>query len=85
MQIPNAETIEAAIDTLPQLEPRAKAEELEELTEAVGADSAAKMGIAFPVSEEFKQGYVLGLQVSRFSIAASPEVLMHGADPDKVL
>jgi hypothetical protein len=85
MQIPNAETIEGAVDSVLRLDARQREEQLSELREAIGAHAAGILGVPFPLSTDFQQGYVLALQVARTVVAGSAEVLMHGAEPKKIL
>lgn len=77
MIAPNQDQIVAGITAI-ENDPDAQiyALQLEELKSAA-PDVAA--------SEDGREGYKLGLAVARAVIASSAEVLMHGADPKKIL
>jgi hypothetical protein len=85
VQIPNAETIEGAVDSLLRLDPVVRNDELGELHEAIGADAARRLGLKITLPTEFEQGYLLGVETARRMVAGSAEVLMHGSDPAKIL
>jgi len=72
--IPPAETIEQAVDRLKGIDPKHAADQLQELHEAVGAQSL-----------DFENGYALGIETARVILAGSVELLTHGADPQEVL
>jgi diaminopimelate decarboxylase len=74
MFIPNAMSIESAIETLKTRDPRWLADQQKELHEAVGDKS-----------DDFKAGYELGIETGRVMVATSGEVVTHGADPEKIL
>lgn len=74
MQVPSAEFIEAARDRVPKLSEFTYTDQVKELTEALGY-----------VTEDFKQGYTLGLETARVIIATSPAVITKGVNPDDVL
>lgn len=85
MVIPAAMNIEVALDTLPKIDQRWRDDQLKELSEGVGESSAIVLGVAFPLSDEFKRGYELGIQTARNMVAGSAEILLKGGDPVKVL
>ena len=77
MIVPAAMNIESAIDMLKQWPEKLMwvlPDQLKELHSAVGEKS-----------EDFQQGYQLGIQTARAIIAGSAEVLMHGANPENIL
>jgi hypothetical protein len=83
--IPAAENVEGAADSLRTLPDRVKQDQRKELLEAIGQDTAGKLGLSWPVSEEAVTGYQLGLQTARMILAGSAELIRKGVDPAKVL
>jgi hypothetical protein len=74
MIIPAAMFIESAVDDLKRVDSRWLADQLKELHEAVGDKP-----------QDFQDGYQLGVQTARGMVAQSGELLLKGADPQKVL
>jgi hypothetical protein len=85
MVIPAAMNIESAIPGLKQIEQRWRDDQIKELTCAVGASTATQLCISFPLSDEFKRGYELGLQTARGMIAGSVELMLKRANPENIL
>lgn len=85
MVIPAAMNVEIALDALPKVEQRWRDKQLEELSAGVGASSAQALGVTFPLSDEFKRGYELGVQTARNMVAGSAELLLKGGNPANVL
>jgi hypothetical protein len=65
MTIPAAENIEEAVTALQKLQTWILEDQVKELHSAIGADTAKLLGIAFPLCNEFEEGYQLGLQTAR--------------------
>jgi len=74
MNIPPAETIEEAVSSLNSLTDFVKKDQLKELHSAVGDKS-----------QDFQDGYTLGLQVARRAIASSVAIAMANVKPEDVL
>ena len=85
MVIPAAMNIEVAMTTLPKVEQRWRDDQIKELICGVGASDAQRLGVLFPLSEEFKRGYELGIQTARSMVAGSAELLLKGGNPENVL
>lgn len=65
MIIPNAENIEVAADTLGTVEEWITEDQAKELHTAIGEEMAKKLGVSFPLSDDFEEGYQLGIQTAR--------------------
>lgn len=76
MIIPNAETIEGAVDELKKLDANIIVDQRKELHEAIG-DHADDV--------QYVAGYTLGLQVARRMIHTSVAVLLNKVNPEDVL
>jgi hypothetical protein len=74
MLIPAAMFIESAADSLPRLTDFVKTDQLKELA-SFGDVRAQRIG-ATGLSEDFKIGYTLGLQVARTLLAQNVTLLM---------
>lgn len=85
MVIPAAMNIETGFDALAYVEKRWLDDQEKELRAGVGASSAEKLGVAYPLSREFVQGYQLGIETARAIVAGSVEVLSKGGNPENVL
>lgn len=83
--IPSAMIIEGAADSLRKMDPRSRDDQTKELHEAIGEDTATKLGLTFPLSAEVETAYALGVETARRMVAGSAEVILHGADPEKIL
>jgi hypothetical protein len=83
MVIPAAMNIEMAADSLKTVTALVKLDQLSEL-KSFGDTRAQDIG-ASGLSEDFKRGYELGLQVARVMIAGSVEVVLKGVNPEHVL
>jgi hypothetical protein len=75
MQIPPAGLIEAAKDELSTVEVPVLIDQRKEL-------HVANVG---PDTKDFRLGYELGLQTARVMIRQNPDVVLHIADPAKIL
>lgn len=85
MLSPAAMDIEAATDTLKEIPEFIQESQIKELVSAMGAATLEKLGSTFPLTEDFKKGYILGLQTARVIIACSPAVILKGVNPKDVL
>ena len=85
MNIPAASDIEGAVDGLGKVEQRWRDDQQKELTCAIGASTCKNLGIGFPLSDEFRSGYEIGIQTARRMVQGSAELLLHGANPENVL
>lgn len=96
MLAPNAENIEGATEILfrdlatgpaeyPLLTKFIYDAQLNELHSAVGAQDAEKLGVAFPISEDFKVGYMLGVQAARMVLCGSVALALAKVKPEDVL
>ena len=85
MIVPAAMNIESAVDSFKTVPEWVAKDQLKELHSAIGADTAKRMGIQYPLTLEFAAGYQLGIQTARAIIAGSVEVLTKGADPQNIL
>ena len=85
MIVPAAMNIESAVDMLKDVPAEVKTDQRLELISAIGADTATKLGITYPVPKEFLVGYELGLQVARVMLLGSAALAIKGVDPKDVL
>lgn len=85
MLVPPAMNIESALDLMKYVPQNVLNDEATELIAAMGADTCAKLGIKFPISDELIIGYRLGLQTARAVLAGSAALLLKGVDPKTVL
>jgi hypothetical protein len=93
MLAPNAETIEGAADNLlsqndgeyPGLSDFIYNSQLKELESAIGADTAKRMGVTFPLTTDFIRGYMLGLQTARMTLIGSVALALAKVKPGDVL
>lgn len=82
---PNAEDIERACDDLKSLSDFMKKSQMKELTSAMGASTLEKLGSTFPLTEDFRKGYELGLQTCRIVLRGSTALILKGVNPEDVL
>jgi hypothetical protein len=59
--------------------------QLQELSAAIGENTAEQMGVQFPISDDFKKGYELGLQAARVVLASSVQLSVGGIKAQDVL
>jgi hypothetical protein len=85
MQIPAAEQIEGAADSITTLSDFVRTDQLAELREAMGADTIKKLGAPLTTSDDFNIGYTLGLQVARTMLSNSAKLAIAGIDPGDLL
>lgn len=89
MIIPAAMFIESTVDGYNECaftqDGTPEKDEIAELTSAIGAASATKLGITFPLSYDFMQGYLIGLQTARTILLTSMALRLAKVDPNKVL
>jgi hypothetical protein len=92
MLAPNASNIEGAADSLystqsgyPVMSEFIRAAQLKELQSAMGAATAKKLGLTFPLTEEAKVAYLLGIQTARYILAMNPSLAIAGIKPEDVL
>lgn len=85
MVIPAAMFIESAVDALDAVSQEVDMDEAKELRCAMGADKAEKLGIDFPINQQFILGYQIGLQTARIMMATSIALLKAGVNPEEVL
>ena len=85
MLVPNAETIEQAIDSLPALPVWMDVDQTKELHEALGADRLVKLGTTVPLSTDLIVGYRLGLATARTVLAGSATLILANVKPEDVL
>jgi hypothetical protein len=83
MQIPAAMFIESAADDLSKLPDSVRADQLKELA-SFGDARATQIG-ASGLSDDFKAGYTLGLQVARTMLAQSAALAIANINPDDLL
>lgn len=83
MQIPATMVIESAADSLATLSDFVRIDQLKELA-SFGAVRAQKIG-ASGLSDDFKFGYELGLQVARTVLVTNPALAMAGIKPGDLL
>lgn len=76
--------IESAIDQFLSVPALEKEDELKEFHVAVGEMAATKMGFTYPVSDEVKTAYLLGLQTARVVVRDSAILLMKGFTPTEL-
>jgi hypothetical protein len=85
MVIPAAMNIESAVDMLGNVPEVARQAQRKELVAAVGAPAAKKLGLNFPLSDQEKIAYELGLQTARAFLSGSAALVLKGVDPKQVL
>lgn len=85
MVIPNAENVEAAVESLKELGDEWRLDQLKELRAGMGAQEAAELGVRRPPSKEFEAGYTLGLQTARQLVKGSVALLLKEVNPEDVL
>jgi len=97
MIAPNAEQIEAAAENLlrgttkepvsvyPILSDFIYDSQLKELESAMGAEILEKLGSSFPLTENFKLGYMLGIQTARMVLMTSMSLITAKIKPEDVL
>ena len=83
MQIPAAQFIESAADSIKSLDAFVAAGQTKELA-SFGAVRAKALG-ASGLSDDFVLGYQLGLQTARVVIATSGALIVKGVNPKDVL
>lgn len=85
MVVPAAMQIESAVDMLKDVRADVKTSQRLELLTAIGADTASRLGVTYPVLKDFLDGYELGLQTARVMMLGSAELAVKGVDLDRVL
>jgi hypothetical protein len=96
MIILNAEQIEQAADNLrkagvpgpvayPALDTIALKDQLSELQEAMGEDTIVNIGGTFPMTKDFQQGFLLGVQAARIQLMTSMTLALARVLPQDVL
>jgi hypothetical protein len=83
MQIPAAMFIESAANQIHKLSDFARRDQLKEL-ESFGDSRATQLG-ASGLSDDFKAGYTLGLQVARTMLATNAQLTIAGIKTDELL
>lgn len=73
MIIPAAMFIESAVDRVVDLDPAQEIDQYNELHEAMGDSTLAKLSAASPMSEDFARGYKLGLETMRVLFEMTPD------------
>ena len=83
MQIPAAEFIESAADSISTLSDFVKTDQLKELS-SFGDARAQQLG-ATGLSPDFQTGYTLGLQVARTILETNAALVVAGIKPEDLL
>ena len=83
MVIPSAMNFEAAADSLRSVPQAARDDQQKELS-SFGDGRAKQLG-ATGLSDDFRKGVEFGLQTARVMVRCSTELILKGANPDKVL
>jgi len=83
MIFPAAMNVYSGADMLKAMDPKWREIQRKEFT--VIGDARAKEYGASGLTEDFIVGYELGLATARAIIAGSAEVILHGAEADKIL
>lgn len=85
MLSPAAMHIEAAVDSLKNVPDWLRGSQLKELISALGFTTAQKIGLPFPLTEETKKAYELGLQTARIVLSGSSALALHHIDAKDIL
>ena len=85
MQVPTADMVETAADNLEKLDQGHRDRQVKELCSGIGFAVASACHIGYPLTEDMKYGYLLGLQTARLVLQQDIELQMKGIDSTKLL